>query len=92
MKHKISLGDDGTTDTVFACTCGEELGYDGEAFERDESGALIDEPAALAAVLENHLGDLAQSTPPKPPVTWDAGDGGPGQDYCSAYAGLCDPW
>ncbi len=28
----------------------------------------------------------------RPEVTWDAGDGGPGQDYNSAYQDLCDPW
>lgn len=27
-----------------------------------------------------------------PAVTWDADDGGPGQDYNSAFQDLRDPW
>lgn len=36
---------------------------------------------------------VMQRLPPKPaPVTWDADDGGPGQDYNSAAQDLMDPF
>lgn len=47
---RLTLVDDGTLDTVFACdACGREVRYAGDHFERDESGYLPDTAEADAA-------------------------------------------
>ena len=58
MQQRVYLDDDGTLDTVFACVaCNMSLRYSGEAFERDESGALVDQKFAERIASEDHEGE-----------------------------------
>lgn len=56
----LTLGDDGTMDTVFSCDdCGEEIRYSDMSEYRDESGTLSDEGLAFAE--EEHADDCPEN-------------------------------